>query len=135
MRFSILILVVLFMVGTSAAQATPRDAIELYFKAHALGNGDYIRQAFAPDARIAFVENGQLKEWTREEYAGRFTGPANDESGRVRRVERLDIHGTAASAVLTLDYPQVVFTDHLSLLKIGDQWKIVNKVFSADRKP
>ena len=42
--------------------------------------------------------------------------------------------GTAASAVLTLDYPQVLFTDHLSLLKIENQWKVVNKIFSADHR-
>jgi metallo-beta-lactamase class B len=51
---------------------------------------------------------------------------------RVRRVERLDVSGTAASAIVTLSYPQVLFTDHLSLLKIGDRWKIVSKVFSAE---
>jgi metallo-beta-lactamase class B len=116
------------------AQDTPRDAIELYFRAHASGNGDFIRQAFTPDARIEFVENGELKQWTREEYAARFQAPASDEYRRVRRVEHLEITGTAASATLTLDYPQVLFTDHLSLLKIGNQWKVVNKTFSADHR-
>jgi metallo-beta-lactamase class B len=49
-------------------------------------------------------------------------------------VEHLEITGTAASATLTLDYPQVLFADHLSLLKIGDQWKVVNKAFSANHR-
>jgi metallo-beta-lactamase class B len=119
--------------GTAAAQDSPRDAIELYFQAHAFGDGDYIRRAFADDAKIEFVENGQLKQWTREEFAQRFHGPALDEYRRVRRVENLDVRGNAASAVVTLDYPQVLFRDHLSLLKIGDHWKIVHKVFSAER--
>jgi len=124
----------LFVPPESKAQDSPRDAIELYFRAHASGNGDFIRQAFTPDARIEFVENGELKQWTRDEFAARFQAPAIDEYRRVRRVERLDITGTAASAVLTLDYPQVIFTDHLSLLKIRDQWKVVNKTFSANRR-
>jgi metallo-beta-lactamase class B len=134
MLYSILILAVVFATGIATAQDSPRDAVELYFHAHAFGNGDHVRQAFAPDAKIEFVESGQLKQWTREEFAGRFQGPANDEYRRVRRVERLEISGTAASAVVTLDYPQVLFTDHLSLLKVGDQWKIVHKVFSAKRR-
>jgi metallo-beta-lactamase class B len=46
----------------------------------------------------------------------------------------LDITGTAASAVLTLNYPQVLFTDHVSLLNTGGEWKIVSKVFSAERR-
>ena len=117
----------------ATAQDSPRDAIELYFQAQASGNGDFIRQAFTPDARVMFVENGELKQRSREEFAQLFHGPAEDEYRRVRRVESLDVNGTAASAVVTLDYPQVLFRDHLSLLKIGSQWKIVNKVFSAEK--
>lgn len=41
--------------------------------------------------------------------------------------------GSAASAVIALDYPQVLFRDRLSLLKIGNEWKIVHKVFSAEK--
>ena len=134
MLLSIIVLIVLFATFAAVAQDTPRDAIELYFQAHASGNGDFIRQVFTPDAGIEFVENGELKHWTREEYAARFQAPVSNEYRRVRRVERLDVQGTAASAVLTLDYPDVLFTDHLSLLKIGERWKIVNKIFSADRR-
>jgi metallo-beta-lactamase class B len=112
----------------------PRTAIEGYFSAHALGKGDFITQTFTPNAKIQFIENGELKEWTRDEFAKRFQQPAADEYRRVRRVVKLDVSGTAASVVLTLDYPQVLLTDHMSLLRIGDQWKIVNKVFSAERR-
>jgi Putative lumazine-binding len=125
------------MVPVADAQAvdsTPRSAIELYFQAHAFGNGDYIRQVFTPDAKISFVENGHITQWTREEFAAKFRGPAADEYRRVRRVESLDVKGNAASAVVTLDYGSVLFRDHLSLLKLGDQWKIVNKVFSVERR-
>lgn len=130
----VLAALVISAVVVAETQDTPRDAIELYFRAHASGNGDFIRQAFTPDAAIEFVDNGELKQWTREEYVARFQAPASDEYRRVRRVEHLEITGTAASATLTLDYPQVLFTDHLSLLKIGNQWKVVNKIFSADHR-
>jgi len=119
---------------TLRADDDPRAAIEGYFAAHALGKGDFITQTFTPDAKIQFIEDGELKAWTRDEFAKRFQQPAPDEYRRVRRVERLDISGTAASAVLTLDYPQVKFTDHVSLLKIGNRWKIVSKVFSAEHR-
>ncbi|KAA6465016.1 subclass B3 metallo-beta-lactamase [Acidobacteria bacterium AB60] len=120
--------------GVTVAQESPRSAIELYFKAHAFGNSDYINQAFSPDARISFIQQGQAASWTREEFAQRFQQPAPDEYSRVRRIEELHVSGDAASAVVTLNYPQVLFTDHLSLLRIGDQWKIVNKVFHADHR-
>ena len=125
MLLSTSMLGVSFAPGSAAAQDSPRDAIELYFRAHAFGDGDYTRRAFADDAKIEFVENGQLKQWTREEFALRFHGPAPDEYRRVRRVESLDVRGTAASAVVTLDYPQVLFRDHLSLLKIPAYYREV----------
>jgi hypothetical protein len=80
------------------------------------------------------LQGGEAKEWSRDEFAERFQQPAPDEYRRVRRIERLDTSCTAASAVLTLDYSQVLFTDHIFLLKIEGQWKIVGKVFSADRR-
>jgi metallo-beta-lactamase class B len=129
-----LIMAAFLQAGTTPAEDSPRAAIEGYFTAHALGNGDFIKQTFSSDAKIQFVENGEFKEWTRDEFARRFQQPAADEYRRVRRIQKLDVSGTAASAVLTLDYPQVLFTDHVSLLKIGGQWKIVNKVFSAERR-
>ena len=119
---------------TASSQDGPRSAIESYFKAHALGKAEFITQAFTSDAKIQFVEGAERKEWTRDEFAGRFQQPAADEYRRVRRIQRLDVSGNAASAVLTLDYPQVLFTDHMSLLKTGGEWKIVSKVFSADRR-
>src|SRR5882757_1498283 len=119
---------------TAPSEDDPRAAIELYFAAHALGKAGFITQAFSPEAKIQFVEDGERREWTRDEFAKRFQQPAFDEYRRVRRVQTLNVSGTAASAVLTLDYPQVLFTDHVSLLKIGGQWNIVSKVFSADQR-
>jgi metallo-beta-lactamase class B len=129
-----LIFAMLLEGGKASADSGPHAAIELYFKAHALGNGDYIRQAFSADAKIAFVENGHITQWTRDEFAAKFHGPVLDEYRRVRRVESLDVAGDAASAVVTREYPDVLFRDHLSLLKIGDQWKIVSNVFSGDHR-
>lgn len=123
-----------FQARNVSADDGPRGAIESYFKAHALGNAEFITQAFTADAKIQFVEGGALKEWTRDEFAKRFQQPAPDEYRRVRRVRYLDVSATAASAVLTLDYPEVLFTDRMSLLKASGQWKIVSKVFSADRR-
>lgn len=131
---SMLITAMFIGADTPPSASGPRSAIELYFQAHAFGDGDYIRQVFAPDAKIMFVDGGELKQWTREEFAKRFQGPADDEYRRVRRVERLDVTGTAASAIVTLDYPHVLFRDHISLLKVGDQWKIVNKIFTAEHR-
>jgi hypothetical protein len=44
----------------------------------------------------------------------------------------VDVTGTAAVARVVLDYPNAHFTDYLSLLKINDEWKVVNKIFHVE---
>jgi hypothetical protein len=116
-------------------EAGVRACIVLYFRGHATGDGENFRRAFHPDARLFFIREGKVTQWTLEEYAGRASGkPAPDERERKRRIESIDITGNAATAKIVLDYPAVTFTDYMSLLKIGDEWKIVNKTFYANPK-
>jgi hypothetical protein len=71
-----------------------------------------------------------------EEFAGFFKGKAaDDESERKRPIESLDISGNAAIAKLMADYPDARYFEYLALLKIGDEWKIVNNVFYGEPKP
>ena len=42
--------------------------------------------------------------------------------------------GNAASGKIELDYPNAKLTDYMSLLKIGGEWKIVNKIFTSEPK-
>ncbi|HXG67691.1 MAG TPA: nuclear transport factor 2 family protein [Blastocatellia bacterium] len=120
----------------SAEEAAVRVPIENYFKGHATGDGAYIRKAFHPAAKVFAMRDGKLLELTAEEFASRFDGkPPADEAERKRRIESIDITGNAAVVKVVLDYPQVKFTDYMSLLKVDGEWKIVNKTFFADRKP
>lgn len=119
----------------SSEQAGVRAAIEHYFRGHSTGDGANHRLAFYPEARLFWIRDGQLATRTSEEFAAGSRGtPASDEAQRKRRDDFIDITGNAAVAKVTLDYPDVTFTDYMSLLKVGDEWKIVNKTFYADRK-
>jgi hypothetical protein len=116
-------------------EAAARVPLENYFKAHATGQGDYIRKAFHPDAKVFYIREGKFTQITSEEFATRFNGkPADDEARRKRTIESLSITGNVAVAKLVLDYPTVKFTDYMSLLKIDGEWKIVNKTFYAEPK-
>jgi putative lumazine-binding protein len=131
------ILALLFIPWTAALaqdgeDALIRETIQHYFQGHATGNGEYFRKAFHPDAKLFFIRDGKLTQWTSEEYIGRASGkPAADEAQRKRRIDSIDVSGNAAIVRVTLDYPSVVFTDYMSMLKIDGQWKIVNKTFYA----
>jgi hypothetical protein len=118
--------------SSKSDEAGVRACIELYFLGHSTGVGDHFRKAFHQDAKLFFIRDGKVTQWTLEEYAGRSSGkPPLDEPQRKRRIEMIDITGNAAMAKIVLDYPAVTFTDYMSLLKIDGEWKIVNKTFYA----
>lgn len=118
-----------------AEAAAARVPLENYIQGHATGNGDFMRKAFHTDARVMAFRDGKLTNLTSEEFASRFNGkPAADEAQRKREIQSVEITGNAGVGKIVLDYPTVKFTDYMSLLKVGDEWKIVNKVFYAEPK-
>lgn len=123
--------------ATQAAEnAAARVPLENYIQGHATGNGDFMRKAFHTEAKVMAFRDGKLTNITSEEFASRFTGkPAADEAQRKRVIESVEITGNAGVGKIVLDYPTVKFTDYMSLLKVGEEWKIVNKVFYAEPKP
>lgn len=140
---SVLPLLALLLRGTVAGAQAPsaadsagvRAALDHYLRAHATGSPAEAQLAFGPGAALWAMRDGKLWTLDATTYALRFSGaPAKDEPQRKRRVDFLDIRGTAAVARITLDYPEVTFTDYMSLLKVGTEWKIVAKTFHADPK-
>ena len=138
LMLSALLLAATPVFATDAApgeEALARKPLEAYMQAHATGDGDLIRAAFLPTARIDGVRDGTPVSRTTEEFASGFSGkPADDEAQRMRRIDAVDIHGNAGMARVTLDYPKVTFTDYFVLLKVGDEWKIASKVYDAAPK-
>lgn len=109
-----------------------REPIDLYFRAQATGDGDMIRRAFHPEARLSRIDAGRLVQMTAEEFAKRFDGsPPKDEHARLRRIVSMDVTGDVAVVKLELDYPGVFFTDYMTLLRVGNGWRIINKSYHA----
>jgi hypothetical protein len=118
-----------------ADEAGVRAALEHYLQGHATGDGAHMRAAFHPSARLFWVRGDTLNTRTSEDYAAGFTGrPAPDEAQRQRWIERVEVTGNAAIGVVVLDYPQTRFTDYMALLRVGGEWRIVNKTFVAEPK-
>ena len=119
----------------NAEEAAVRAALEHYFRGHATGQGEHFRKVFHPDAKLFAVREGKYWQLTSEQYIANAPGkPPADEAQRKRVIESVDVSGNAAIAKIVLDYPQVKFTDYMSLLKIDGQWMIVNKTFYAEPK-
>lgn len=120
-----LILTALFAVNIAAQsdeKAAVRLPLELYLKAQATGDGEYIRKAFHTDGNMIFIRDGKYTTRTFAEFIAGFTGkPAVDEDKRKRSIESIDIAGNAATGKIILDYPTVKFVDFMTLLKIDGE--------------
>lgn len=121
--------------GTEAEKQAVRVALEHYLAGHATGDGAHFRLAFQDSANLYWYRDGQFRIRSSKDYAAAAAGkPAEDEAQRKRRIDFIDVTGTAAVARITLDYPGVTLTDYMSLVKIGNEWKIVSKIFDTNRK-
>jgi hypothetical protein len=113
-----------------------RKALGYYLEGHATGQGSAYARVFHPEAKLFFNREGKFSQVTSAEYIARASGaPPADEAQRRRRIDFIDITGDVAVAKITLEHPGVTLTDYMSLLKVDGEWRIVNKIFHANRQP
>ena len=104
-------------------------AVQHYIDGAKSGKGDDMKPAFHEDATIFGYVGTDL-----------FAGPIeklfawNDENGPATglqaRIARIDVADTVATVRLELDdWTGNRFTDLFTLLKVDDEWKIMNMVF------
>jgi hypothetical protein len=126
--------------GASRARSEDEKAIrhtlQIYFDGHVSGKREVMAGAFHPDARLSWIRDGSYTTRTLDDFLAGLSGKvADDESQRRRRIVSVDMTGTAAVAKLELDYPDVKFTDYMTLLQVADgDWKIVHKSFNVEQK-
>lgn len=121
--------------ASAADEAAVRAALNHYLLAHATGDGNHIKDVFHPELKLFFARDGEIRFRPGPEYIAGFSGrPAEDEAQRKRRVESVDITGSAAMAKVVLDYPTATLTDYFQLVKANGQWRIVSKIFHSEPK-
>ena len=104
-----------------------------YLDGMIFANGEQIRRAFHPDARIIGHFNGRLEWSTLEEFIAdcEKAGSAPPNEPYYWEILSADVTGDMALIKLTDDYLGIRFTDYLSLLNQDGSWRIVNKTFYA----
>jgi 3-hydroxyisobutyrate dehydrogenase len=105
--------------------------LHAYALTHATGDPHHLDEAFLPTAHIEGYRDGEFSSWDLESFKAVFGGaPAADERTRSRRIERLDVRGSVATAVMTLHHGEVDFTDVFVLVRRPDgEWRIANKAY------
>ena len=112
------------------------STIQTYFESMYESSKAKVDQAFHPSAMITGVFQGEFTEMTRDAF-GNFVAsqhPSPKEKGEPARLEILSIDVAGETAVTRVrdDYLGLTFLDTLSLVKIGDQWSIYNKLYHVE---
>lgn len=106
------------------------EPLRAYVRGHATGDPVHFRDAFLPTAHVEGARDGVFVSWPLEEYCALFRGrPAPDEATRSRRIDAVDVHGTVATATMTLRHGADTFTDVFLLVRVDDGWRIANKAY------
>jgi 3-hydroxyisobutyrate dehydrogenase-like beta-hydroxyacid dehydrogenase len=118
----------------AAAVPAPGDDVlgplRAYIRGHATGDPAHFREAFLPTAHIEGIRNGTFISWDLDDYCALFGGqPDPDEPARSRRIDAVDVHGTVATASMTLWHGADTFTDVFLLIHADGRWRIANKAY------
>ncbi|MFD7877688.1 nuclear transport factor 2 family protein [Streptomyces sp. NPDC059766] len=113
-----------------SAEDAVLEPLRAYIRGHATGDPAHFRDAFLPTAHIEGMREGAFVSWRLDEYCALFHGrPAPDEPTRTRRLDAVDVHGTVATATMTLSHGADTFTDVFLLARADDGWRIANKAY------
>lgn len=110
------------------------DLVEAYYQGMHAGDGDLLRRAFDPDARVRGFFASQFLDSPLEGFVGAMTsGPSPASQGEARRLEILQVRvdGDIATAVVLDTVHGATFTDHLALVRGEGGWRIVGKTYTT----
>ncbi|MFE3203477.1 nuclear transport factor 2 family protein [Embleya sp. NPDC059237] len=115
---------------TPAVPDAVLEPLRAYIRGHATGDPAHFRAAFLPTAHVEGIRDGAFVSWGLDEYCALFPGrPAPDEPTRSRRIDTVDVHGTVATATMTLRHGTDTFTDVFLLAHVDEGWRITNKAY------
>lgn len=114
-------------------EAGVRAAVTAYLQGMQRGDTTLLFRAFD---RAAFLDavnrDGSQARLPVPQWAGGFVGRSFDAATHPGRILAIDITEYTAYAKVELNWPNVRYVDYMSLLRSGDQWKIVQKIWHQE---
>ena len=113
-------------------RARIEKVLENYFEGYLQAEAGQVSGAFHPVTRLLSVDEGKLDstemgDWLRNLAERKARADVRRAACEILSV---DITQEAAVAKVALTFPAFRFTDYLSLLRIGDDWRIVGKIYT-----
>jgi hypothetical protein len=117
---------------TGAEEAKVRAVVGRYLRGLKFNDVKSLEAAFWPDAKLLFItKDGKIGELTQAQWYKTFAGSAGKEEAGELRIAAADVTDDAASVKVVETYPKSIYVDYLNLLRIGGEWRIVNKIYTS----
>jgi len=122
--------------GQGGDEAAVRAVVESYLHGLKFNDVPGLRRAFWPEARLYWRDrDGHLGQISQDAWYRTFEANAGKEEQGTLRIAAVEITRDIASVKVVEDYPGSRYTDYLSLVNFDGAWKIVNKIYTAERRP
>lgn len=132
-NYRVMVLVLLSMAAAVGVQAQTDEqmitsTLNDFLEGGTNGEVDRFKGAFLPDAVQKAIGNRGVTGMTVESLASRIK--PNQKMERTTRILSVTYANNAATAITETAYSTNKIIDFLNLLKIGNEWKIVSRVYS-----
>lgn len=122
------------MAQSSSDREEITQVVQLYFDGMMEGDRKKLDEAFLPEARLIGFRGDELTITSYETWAiGTSRGEPRNPYLHKNELVSIRIQGNTAIAETELYWPGIYYYDFLTLIKIGQTWKIVNKSWSEKK--
>lgn len=109
-----------------------RAVVERYLHGLRFNDTTDFHAAFWPEAKLMWIKrDGTIGQVTQAEWYKGFVANAGKEEQGTLGIESIDVAGNVASVKVLEVYPKSVYVDFLNMLLVGNEWRIVNKVYTS----
>lgn len=109
------------------AESGISNTINQYFKGRKEGNVEILQRVFHPTARLLTTKDNVFSSSTLTEYLEHVQKQGSVDCKT--KIISAEITDNIATAKTEFDYGRVKYVDYLSLVKVENEWKIVNKTY------
>jgi len=103
------------------------ETIEMYFEGWLTGDTTLLGTAMHSTCQLKNIKDDDVVIFDRSKYLN-FFKPRPRLKNAGGKILTIDVTGPIGSAKVELDTPERLFTDYFNLMKVKDQWHIVDKI-------
>ncbi len=110
-------------------EAAVRELAQAYYDTMVAADEAGMRRVFDARAPIVGHFDGEFLWQSLDEFIAEAREVVGKHGKEERRIERVDIHGDTALAVVGGRYAELWFEDQLAMVKVDGAWRVVAKTF------